>query len=476
MIIEDSNIDRYDNVLILKDRVLLSRDEGTFRVDQGILEAVSCLDTTATKSSSPTNLGQVGNGLFFSIRNGDSFDGYRTEGTPDRTRQAFKIPLGYTPVPIGALDGTLFFATANANLYSYRPDSGRLEVRLFEGKSSGGYVAVDSSGFVSREGLLFATDDEIFKVDSATSTAKLVKTLPSNVQFTFGFSSQDEKLYFMTSSRDANRDSLYTPWLSDGTAAGTKMVTTNIPNRKPHVGILDDVLGVYYSDASGKERLIWKPEAFGYDECSADPKIVEIEGTYFIHARCEGVFVVAQDFSSAAKIDLDQIVWTLKHRGYLYVAHKTYDGRGVISRVRPGQITPELVYTLDESLWLSRNDAESLGDRIVMWLTSEHIGTEPYVLIAGADECLTDPRKATPGVCGCGVEDLDVDLNGIVDCKEPADKCPRDPNKTSPGFCGCGFADSDLDKNGRPDCLENCRMGRFFPGCNSYVTPTPQPD
>ncbi|MCU0664868.1 MAG: hypothetical protein MUC50_21410, partial [Myxococcota bacterium] len=34
------------------------------------------------------------------------------------------------------------------------------------------------------------------------------------------------------------------------------------------------------------------------------------------------------------------------------------------------------------------------------------------------------------------------------------DACPSDPNKTEPGMCGCGVADIDSDKNGILDCLE----------------------
>jgi len=34
------------------------------------------------------------------------------------------------------------------------------------------------------------------------------------------------------------------------------------------------------------------------------------------------------------------------------------------------------------------------------------------------------------------------------------DSCPDDPNKTSPGLCGCGVSDVDTDGDGTPDCNE----------------------
>jgi hypothetical protein len=41
--------------------------------------------------------------------------------------------------------------------------------------------------------------------------------------------------------------------------------------------------------------------------------------------------------------------------------------------------------------------------------------------IASADSCPNDPRKTTPGVCGCGVPDRDSNRNRIVDCLAAAD-------------------------------------------------------
>ena len=60
-----------------------------------------------------------------------------------------------------------------------------------------------------------------------------------------------------------------------------------------------------------------------------------------------------------------------------------------------------------------------------------------------------DPLKCHVGQCGCGVEDVDFDGDGVADCN---DACPLDPGKAVPGCCGCGFADDDNDGDGYPEC------------------------
>jgi len=45
----------------------------------------------------------------------------------------------------------------------------------------------------------------------------------------------------------------------------------------------------------------------------------------------------------------------------------------------------------------------------------------------------------------------DTDQDGVVDCN---DTCPDDPDKVEPGVCGCGISDVDSDASGTTDCLE----------------------
>jgi hypothetical protein len=87
------------------------------------------------------------------------------------------------------------------------------------------------------------------------------------------------------------------------------------------------------------------------------------------------------------------------------------------------------------------------------------------------DQCVGDPNKIEPGVCGCGVADADSDSDGAPDCVDQCpgapdldsdgdgtadcdDGCPGDPEKTEAGACGCGVSDVDSDGDGTPDCQE----------------------
>ena len=56
------------------------------------------------------------------------------------------------------------------------------------------------------------------------------------------------------------------------------------------------------------------------------------------------------------------------------------------------------------------------------------------------DECPLDDQKERPGICGCGIADIDSDADSVPDCY---DNCPKDPEKTEPGFCGCGVAEGN---------------------------------
>jgi subtilisin family serine protease len=73
--------------------------------------------------------------------------------------------------------------------------------------------------------------------------------------------------------------------------------------------------------------------------------------------------------------------------------------------------------------------------------------------LVNLDNCPSDPNKIEPGVCGCGVPDVDTDSDGTFDCN---DNCPYDPNKTDPGICGCGVLDVDSDGDGSLDCNDSC--------------------
>lgn len=84
---------------------------------------------------------------------------------------------------------------------------------------------------------------------------------------------------------------------------------------------------------------------------------------------------------------------------------------------------------------------------------------EGYAVNDGAyDRCPDDPAKTESGICGCGTEDTDSDMDGTPDCN---DQCPADKKKIKPGVCGCGTPDEDTDKDGTPDCKDRCPYDEF---------------
>jgi len=76
-----------------------------------------------------------------------------------------------------------------------------------------------------------------------------------------------------------------------------------------------------------------------------------------------------------------------------------------------------------------------------------------YIIPDPDDACPDDPDKFEPGICGCGIPDMDADNDGTADCN---DACPDDPAKTAPGACGCGKPDVDSDGDGTADCADDC--------------------
>jgi hypothetical protein len=86
------------------------------------------------------------------------------------------------------------------------------------------------------------------------------------------------------------------------------------------------------------------------------------------------------------------------------------------------------------------------------------------------DGCPMDYSKTAPGVCGCGVPDLDDDNDGVLNCLDQCpgipdvdtdhdgvldcmDVCPKDGTRTTTaGVCGCG---------GIPDTTPLCLVHRY---------------
>lgn len=80
------------------------------------------------------------------------------------------------------------------------------------------------------------------------------------------------------------------------------------------------------------------------------------------------------------------------------------------------------------------------------------------------DCCPNDDKKTDPGLCGCGVPDLDGDGDGVPSC---LDGCDDDPKKTAPEKCGCKVAEATCLP------LKNSLVHRYsFSGTGKTVSDT----
>lgn len=74
------------------------------------------------------------------------------------------------------------------------------------------------------------------------------------------------------------------------------------------------------------------------------------------------------------------------------------------------------------------------------------------------DGCPNDAAKASPGICGCGVADIDNDGDGVLDCN---DACPGTQAGVSVGADGC----EDAPPSGQP--VPDPNDGTSWPPGNS---------
>ena len=83
---------------------------------------------------------------------------------------------------------------------------------------------------------------------------------------------------------------------------------------------------------------------------------------------------------------------------------------------------------------------------------------DPPIVDMGAYEHADCSGSGVPNACDIDCGDsgeptVDSDGDGVPDT---SDGCPTDPKKTSPGFCGCGEEDADSDGDGVLDCYDDC--------------------
>jgi hypothetical protein len=91
-------------------------------------------------------------------------------------------------------------------------------------------------------------------------------------------------------------------------------------------------------------------------------------------------------------------------------------------------------------------------------------GTPNYI-----DQCVDDPGKIAPGLCGCGTEDIDANLDGIVDCFDPDDDGDGLSDEEEQGPSGDDLT-YDGNGDGIPDRLQASVCSLSTIDKSSYVT------
>ncbi len=114
------------------------------------------------------------------------------------------------------------------------------------------------------------------------------------------------------------------------------------------------------------------------------------------------------------------------------------------------------------TVWYRDADGDGYGDALVR--TVSCVPSTPAGYVADGSDCndgdaaINPTTRWYPDADGDGVG---VQSGSVVQCTAPAgfvrttgDECPNDANKLSPGGCGCGTPDRDLNADGIADCLQ----------------------
>lgn len=117
------------------------------------------------------------------------------------------------------------------------------------------------------------------------------------------------------------------------------------------------------------------------------------------------------------------------------------------------------VYNPDQS----DADSDGLGDACDMCPNDTSNDADGDGVCGYVDNCPNDSNFDQTDADTDGIGDAcdsspngsgsDMDGDGVLD---EQDNCDNDPNKTEPGICGCGITDMDTDSDGKADCVDNC--------------------
>lgn len=428
------------------------------------------------------------NRVFFKLSNSISgSELYSTDSTSAGTSLLSDIEAGSsssspTLFTGGALSNNLFFSASKTGfgreLYKSDGTSGGtgLAAELRAGATSG---VGTNAGIVVGSTIYFGgslnntTGTELLKSDGSLAGTSLVKDIRSGASASTprDFVAFGSRILFTADTGSGVGGTGRELWISDGTDAGTTIVkdirTGTSSVTISHLTVLGALAFFSASDGVNGTEL-WRTD--GTDA-----------GTFMVADLNAG-----SGSSSPNNVTVfgNKIVFTATTSTTgreLWISDGTPAGTVLVVDLKPGSSsglssTAGTLAVLDPFIFF-RGTTDASGSEL--WASN---GTA-----AGTFQ-VTDIK---PGVTGSSIADL-LPLNGTLffTANHPTagnelfklvvDKCLSDVSKLEPGICGCGVADVDVNANGQADCLD--APPGFIPvvpkiklGKNSLVTLTAEP-
>ena len=395
----------------------------------------------------------VGSTLFFQADDGThGSELWKTDGTTAGTVMVKDINPGVDgsiPQELTEVNGTLFFhaddGTNGAELWkSDGTTAGTVMVKDIDPGADHGFPVY----LTEMDGILYfkATDDlsgygfELWKSDGTDAGTVMVKDInPSGHGDPTRLTEMGGILYFYADD-GINGDEL---WKSDGTDAGTVMVKDIYPgagdSSMDHLTNVNGTLYFMANDGTNGDEL-WKSDGTEQGTVmvkdiypginSSNPSnLTDVNGTLFFRA---------DDGTNGDELWKSGTLWLSPH----ITADKTIDNL-TVNGLDPGTEYAFSICTVTYPHVDNQNTVQSGYSAEVMATTAD-TGTD------SDGDGVPDSTDNCPYVPNSGQENSDGDSAG-----DACDGCAADPDKTDPGICGCGIPDVDSNYDGELDCTDD---------------------
>lgn len=359
-----------------------------------------------TGNSFPQEFVELNGRVFFSATSSQqNFELFITDGTPQGTN----LVRDLNPTGSGAFGP--FILLQDKIIFPGQTVASNVELFVSDGTFAGTSLLKEidpdpSSGsfpdeFVEVNGKIFffandgSNGEELWETDGTPTGTLLVGDLKSGGSgaldpFNSKVVTLNNAIYFSGRLGDSNDEFLVR---SDGTAAGTTFVKTE--GFSPFFGAsqltvagsnlffisadLNDEVGLYRSDGSEAGTALVR--AFPENTLFSSPEnLIQADGLLYFTFLLENLDV--QLWRSDGTAEGTFVVGTFANNNNLFIS--------------PAQ------------------DFATLGAELYLSGFRSDVGQEPFAIL---DSCPGDTSKFKPGVCGCGVAEVDLNVNAIFDCQ-----------------------------------------------------------